>query len=34
LAYTSNLIYCARKGVTGFEVNSMGQIIANNVKLA
>jgi peptide/nickel transport system substrate-binding protein len=34
LAYTSNLIYAARKGVTGYEVNSMGQIIANNVQLA
>jgi ABC-type transport system substrate-binding protein len=34
LAYTSNLIYCARKGVSGFQVNGMGQIIAKNVKLA
>jgi len=34
LAYTSNLIYVARKGVTGFEVNAMGQIIANKTKMA
>ena len=34
LAYTSNLIYVSRKGVTGFVVNSMGQIIANNTKMA
>ena len=34
LAYTSNLIYCARKGVSGFQVNGMGQIIAKDVKLA
>lgn len=34
LAYTSNLISVARKGVTGFEVNAMGQIIANNTNIA
>jgi peptide/nickel transport system substrate-binding protein len=34
LAYTSNLIYCARKGVSGFSVNGMGQIIAKDVKIA
>jgi len=34
LAYTSNLIYCARKGVSGFAVNGMGQIIARDVKIA
>lgn len=34
LAYTSNLIYVSRKGVTGFKVNAMGQIIANNTKMS
>ena len=34
LAYTSNLIYVSRKSVTNFKVNAMGQIIANNTKMA
>ena len=34
LAYTSNLIYCTRKGVNNFAVNAMGQIIATKTTLA
>lgn len=34
LAYTSNLIYCTRKGVSNFAVNSMGQIIATQTTVA
>lgn len=34
LAYTSNLIYCARKGVSNFSVNAMGQIIATQTVVA